>query len=49
MKILHMLNVADFFFMAMGVAAATMMMIAGDHSGRRKNQERVEADRRRAR
>jgi len=49
MKILHMLNIADFFFMGAGLAAAAMMMIAGDHSGRRKGRQDADPTRRRAR
>jgi len=49
MKILHLLNIADLFFIGAGLAAAAMMMIAGDSSGRRKEREPVERERGRLR
>jgi hypothetical protein len=36
MSILHLLNIADFVFMAAGVAVALLMIVMGDSEERRK-------------
>jgi hypothetical protein len=38
MKILHLLNVADLFFMAVGVAVAILMIVMGGAEERRKSE-----------
>jgi hypothetical protein len=37
MRIIHMLNVADVFFMGMGLAAALLMIVVGTHGDEPKS------------
>jgi len=38
MKILHLLNIADWFFMAVGLGVAILMIIMGGSEDRRRSE-----------
>ena len=41
MKILHLLNIADLFFMALGLAVAILMIVMGGADVRRRSDRQT--------